>query len=197
MLSSEGMQSQSPSVFWFLVAVVGIVHRYSAPNLMVFHSCWVCLTFSSVLRVSSFMCCSYGSNYMEAHSPPIEGSLFQYRVSTWITAFNVITLSTNVLATSKAHIFNLFHRISAKPSTVALSYCIWRINGAVAPHVDESSSLFPIMRIILESGAIYACAVSQKLNFPKYMLTKVTVSSCYSSYSTRKTVTSSSSLLMR
>ena len=36
---------------------------------------------------------------MEAHSPPIERSIFTYSVAPWITAFNVITVATNVLAT--------------------------------------------------------------------------------------------------
>ncbi|PSS11022.1 hypothetical protein PHLCEN_2v3318 [Hermanssonia centrifuga] len=81
----------------------------------------------------------YGSIYELVHIPPFSGSIFDTALAPYITAFNVITAATNIIA------------------TVLIAWNIWYINRQVSQLIGKNR-LSPVVLIVVESGAIYAFA---------------------------------------
>jgi hypothetical protein len=82
----------------------------------------------------------YGSIYELVHIPPFNGSIFDTALAPWITSFNVITAATNIFATG------------------LIAWNIWYVNHQVSNLVG-AQKLWPVILIVVESGAVYAFAL--------------------------------------
>ncbi|THG98801.1 hypothetical protein EW026_g3445 [Hermanssonia centrifuga] len=95
--------------------------------------------FLSAMVVGSAVA-GYGSIYELVHIPPFSGSIFNTALAPYITAFGIITATTNILA------------------TVLIAWNIWYINRQVSQLIGKNR-YSPIVVIVVESGAIYAFAL--------------------------------------
>ncbi|KAF7796496.1 hypothetical protein EIP86_007674 [Pleurotus ostreatoroseus] len=91
-------------------------------------------------RVTEELChpaIRYGSIYMLVHIPPFKGSIFNTALAPYITSFNIVTAATNIFATA------------------IIAWNIWYVNHRVSGLLGDSK-LWPVVLIVVESGAVYA-----------------------------------------
>ncbi|KAI0668282.1 hypothetical protein C8Q78DRAFT_980264 [Trametes maxima] len=88
--------------------------------------------------------CSGGLSYSLATTPSISEDIFEAATSRWLTGNWGMTLITNVCA------------------TLALAFRIWQVTSKSAQY-RQGGRLSPILRVIVESGALYSLTVTAAL----------------------------------
>ncbi|EKM53110.1 uncharacterized protein PHACADRAFT_259285 [Phanerochaete carnosa HHB-10118-sp] len=86
---------------------------------------------------------SFGTNFVLG-TASANGAIFNQEVGVWITANYSMTLATNVIATS------------------LLAYRIWMVKRETSRFL-VSHALSPLLRVVIESGAIYSLTVTAAL----------------------------------
>ncbi|KAH8079077.1 hypothetical protein BXZ70DRAFT_652667 [Cristinia sonorae] len=85
---------------------------------------------------------SVGVNWALSHAVLTAGNIFATTTGRWVTAYYATTLSVNLLATG------------------LLAFRIWRVQRRSQQYMTgENDSLNLVVRIVLESGAIYSAAI--------------------------------------
>ncbi|KAI0354368.1 hypothetical protein OH77DRAFT_1405003 [Trametes cingulata] len=92
----------------------------------------------------AFLASSVGLCYSLATTPTVSEDLFEVHTSHWLTGNWGMTLVTNIC------------------STLALAYRIWQVTSKSTQY-REGGRLSPILRIIVESGALYSLTVTAAL----------------------------------
>lgn len=87
---------------------------------------------------------SFGTNFALGTASTRSGAIFNQQVGVWITANYSMTLATNLIATG------------------LLAYRIWRVKRDSSRFLN-SSALSPLLRVVIESGAIYSMSVTAAL----------------------------------
>ncbi|KAF8582151.1 hypothetical protein K439DRAFT_1618457 [Ramaria rubella] len=95
-----------------------------------------------LLMVLATAVSGYGSIYMLVHTPPSARSIFATSLAPWVTSFNILTVATNIIATA------------------LIAGRIWIVSSRVHNLTHRrSTALYPVVEIIVESGAIYAASL--------------------------------------
>ncbi|KAI0370678.1 hypothetical protein BV20DRAFT_1035661 [Pilatotrama ljubarskyi] len=97
-----------------------------------------------VLGWMGLLVSSVGLAYSLATTPTVSEDLFEANTSHWITGNWGMTLVTNIC------------------STLALAYRIWQVTSKSTQY-REGGRLSPVLRIIVESGALYSMTVTAAL----------------------------------
>ncbi|GJE93982.1 hypothetical protein PsYK624_101490 [Phanerochaete sordida] len=87
---------------------------------------------------------SFGTNFALGTASGRSGAIFNQQVGIWITANYSMTLATNLIATS------------------LLAFRIWQVKKDSSRFLN-SSALSPLLRVVIESGAIYSMTVTAAL----------------------------------
>ena len=106
---------------------------------------------------------SIGTNYALSTASSHSGDIFAVRTGRWITAIYSTTLATNLSASSKSLVYIIQYAMSILCSWEGLlAYRIWKTNRIVHQYkaVDRLS---PVLRVVIESGAIYSVTITAAL----------------------------------
>lgn len=108
--------------------------------------------------------CSIANNIALGTLPQDTDNIFANAKATgrWITAVYAMTLATNLTATSTYSSSPPHPFPQPKYLTGLLAFRIWRINRSVSQY-RTTDRLSPILRVVIESGAIYSVTITAAL----------------------------------
>ncbi|GJE99987.1 hypothetical protein PsYK624_162650 [Phanerochaete sordida] len=110
---------------------------------VVWQNVWIVLV--PILGWCGLLSASIGLNIALATASTHSGDVFAVQTGRWITANYAITLATNLSSTS------------------LLAYRIWMVKRQSARFSSTNNPLSPILRVVIESGAIYSLTITTAL----------------------------------
>lgn len=109
-----------------------------------------------------FIAAVIGTNVALATAPVHATNVFAVQIGRWITANYSMTLATNLMATSK-HMGHLAFFLGTDAPKGLLAYRIWQVKNQSARFASTNNPLSPILRVVIESGAIYSMTITTAL----------------------------------
>lgn len=113
----------------------------------------------AIYNVSPAAC--FGTNVSIATASTHANDVFAVETGRWITANYSMTLATNLIATGT---FSFWSSVVDLNSVLIglVAYRIWQVKRQ-SRHFMNSSALSPLLRVVIESGAIYSMTVTAAL----------------------------------
>ena len=103
--------------------------------------------------------CTILSIAFDKANPP-EETIFTGPASNWVTAVYSLTLSTNLSASRESGLLcPVKNRLTDLFNEVLLAYRIWKANRDALRYLS-SDRLTPVLRAVVESGAIYSATMT-------------------------------------
>ena len=107
---------------------------------------------------------SIGLNIAIATASSHKGDVFAAQTGQWITSVYALSLATNLSSTCTCHALDSCLTLALTPSPLAalLAFKIWSVARKSAQY--RSNNIFtPVLRVIIESGAVYSMTITAAL----------------------------------
>ncbi|KAG1820606.1 hypothetical protein EV424DRAFT_886852 [Suillus variegatus] len=123
---------------------------------VVWQSVWIIIV-PSLLWIAMTVC-AFCADYKLSNATSEAGDVFAKPTGQWITAFYIMSLASNLLASGE-HSFYLNTRGPRQIYSGFLGYRIWRMERNISAIRTSNKSMMPIVRVLADAAILYSVTI--------------------------------------